>query len=367
MSTNAAKPAKKANRLRYLMILVAVLMLSHGAASAVSFSLDSIAEWGKFPRFCVGVYRWGDKFFNTYDSTYVVGTGTKFNVKLTADSWLDYYRFVLPNDEGAKWDNRYVDLISRPSTSIGVHLTYLAVSVGYDINLSSFIHGVKEARQRYQFGFNCALFAAEAYRETNDVGTRLTRFGPMKHLDIPYNGMHSSSWGIDAYYFFNNKRYSQAAAFGFSKIQTRSQGSFYAGLSVYSQNYDFDFSELADDLDLKDKIPPEWEHNQFISHTTNYGIRCGYGYNWVFAKNWLLAVTVSPTIGIKHGFTNSSIKKTSFSLFNHMKFSLVWNKGRWFAGVVGSGDTAVVSDRQTTFLGNNLSITGSVGWRFNLW
>ena len=359
-------PRKVINRLYKLRFLIVVLLavVAAPSASSVSFDLDSIAAWGKFPKFCIGVYRWGDKFFNTYDTTYVQGTGTKFNVKITADSWLDYYRFVLPG-EGEGYQNRYADLISRPSTSIGVHLTYLAVSVGYDINISSFIHGVKEARQRYQFGFNCALFSAEAYKETSNVGTKITRWGNLKHLSIPYNGMHSSSWGIDAYYFFNNKRYSEAAAFNYSRIQRQSQGSFYAGLSVYSQSYDFDFSHL--DSYIRDRIPEEWEENHFITKTQNYGFRVGYGYNWVFAKHWVLGASISPTIGIKHGYTNSSVTKTGFSLYNHIKGSIVWNGGRWFAGVIGYANTAVVSDRQTTLLGNTLSVTAAVGYRFNLW
>lgn len=350
--------------LKFLLCII-LATASVPRTEAISFSLDSIAAWGKFPKFCIDVYRWGDKFFNSYDSAYVVGTGTKFNVKLTTDSWLDYYRFVLPDIDDSSIENRFVDLISRPSTSVGVHLTYLAVSVGYDINLSSIFHGVKEARQRYQFGFNCALFGAEAYKETNDVGTRMTRFGNYRRLDIPFDGMHSDSWGIDVYYFINNKRYSQAAAFSFSKIQRRSQGSFYAGISVYSQNYDFDFSGL--EKYLLDRLPPEWIDYHYATSTQNYGVRVGYGYNWVFAHNWLFAVSVSPTIGIKHGYTNSYEEKTSFSLYNRAKVSLVWNGGRWFAGAIASANTAVVSDRQTTFLGNDLSLTAAVGYRFNLW
>ena len=351
-----------------LVKVIACLLLALAfsqPSKAVSFSLDSIAEWGKFPRFCIGVYRWGDKFFNSYDSTYVKGTGTKFNVKLTSDSWLDYYRFVLPNIDDTSLENRYVDLVSRPSTSIGVHLTYLAVSVGYDMNVSSIFNGVKDARKRYQFGFNCALLGVEAYKETSEVGTRMTRFGDMKHLDIPFDGIRSDSWGIDAYYFFNNKRYSQAAAFSYSKIQLRSQGSFYAGLSVYSQNYDFNFSGL--EKYLLDRLPTEWIDYHFTTKTQNYGLRLGYGYNWVFAKNWLLAGTISPTIGVKHGFVNSDTSKTSFSLYNHLKFSIVWNSGRWFAGAQASADTAIVSDRQSIFMGNDLNFTAAVGYRFNIW
>ena len=65
---------------------------------AFSFDLDSIAQMGKFPRFVVNTYRWGDKFFNSYDSAYVEGTGYKFNVKAKSELWKDSYIFSLPDD-----------------------------------------------------------------------------------------------------------------------------------------------------------------------------------------------------------------------------------------------------------------------------
>ena len=343
--------------IRLFLVIVSVLA-SGQRAEAISFNLDSIAEWGKFPRFCVNTYRWGDKFFNSYDSTYVVGTGTKFNVKIITDSWLDYYRFTLP-------ENQYVDLVSDPSTSIGAYLTYLAVSVGYDINISNLVGGVRDARSRYQFGFNCSLLGVEAYIENNEVGTKMTRFGDMRDLDIPFNGIKVDTWGIDAYYFFNHKRYSQAAAFNFSKIQRRSQGSFYAGLSIYSQGYDFDFSGL--DPHMLDMLPEEWNGYHYRVKTTNYGFRLGYGYNWALGKKWLIGVSVSPTIGFKVGFVNSDTEETSFSLYNRIKFSAVWNHGYWFIGGVGNVNSSLIADRRTTFLGNIISGTVSVGYRFNLW
>ena len=81
-----------------LFILFLVFFLSGSQkATGLSLALDSVATWGKFPKFCIDVYRWGDRTFNTYDSAYVVGTGKKFNVKLRMDSWLDYYAFDLKN------------------------------------------------------------------------------------------------------------------------------------------------------------------------------------------------------------------------------------------------------------------------------
>lgn len=327
-------------------------------ALALSFNLDSIAEWGKFPRFCVNTYRWGDEFFNSYDSLYVVGTGTKFNVKGTTDSWLDTYHFVLPG-------NQKVDLRSDASTSIGAYLTYLAVSVGYDINISNLFGGVKHARSRYRFGFDCSLLGIEMYWENNDVGTKLKRFGPYEHLSIPFDGVKIGSWGIDAYYFFNHKKYSQAAAFNFSKIQRRSQGSLYAGISIYSQNYDFDFSSL--DKKMLELLPPHWTDYHYRVRTHNYGFRIGYGYNWVVGRNWIVCGSLSPIIGLRKGYINSETEETTFSLYNRAKVSAVWNHGKWFAGIVGKADIAIISHRKTTFMGTNLSLSGAIGYRFNLW
>lgn len=341
-------------------IIVAVLLVLASAlpGRAISFDLDSIAAWGRFPRFCVNTYRWGDKFFNTYDSTYVMGSGYKFNAKITTDSWLDYYHFALPNDTR-------VNMVSDPSTSIGAYLTYLAVSVGYDINISHLFRSTASARSRYRFGFTCSLLSVELYTENNQIGTHIKRFGTERHMDLPFDNISIRSWGLDAYYFFSHKQYSQAAAFSFSKLQNKSHGSFYAGLSIYHQNYDFDFTGLPSKL--TEQLPAWWPDHHYLVKTRNYGLRFGYGYNWAFARNWLLAVSFSPTVGLRRGFVNSEIDNSAVSLFVRGKMSLVWNHGRWFAGAVGVIESSIINDRQTTFTGSNATMSAAIGYRFNLW
>ena len=340
-----------------LMILFLAAVVPQ-RTSAISFALDSIAEWGKFPRFIVNTYRWGDKFFNGYDTTYVTGAGYKFSAKLTTDSWMDGYRFVLPN-------NSRITMMSDPSTSAGVYLTYLAVSAGYDINLSKLMGGADRSRQRFRFGFNCMLFAAEAYVVRNDVGTTIKRFGEFSDQNVPFNGVNNSTWGLDAYYFFTHKRYSEAASFNFSRIQKRSHGSFYTCFSIYTQHLDFDFSHLPEHL--KRELPDTWPDYRYKVDTHNYALRFGYGYNWVFAPKWVLGVSESPIIGVRKGFVVSDIEKVSFSLYNRLKFSVVWNSGRWFFGAVGKFDVAIVNDMRTTYAGGVLSGEAVFGCRFNLW
>ncbi len=335
-----------------------LVSMSSLPAYGISFNLDSIATWGKFPRFVVNTYRWGDKFFNGYDTTYVRSTGYKFSAKITTESWLDGYSFRLPNKTG-------IFMRSDPLTSVGVYLTYLAVSAGYDINVSKLFGGADQSRKRLRFGFNCMLFAAEAYLISNNVGTTLKKFGPEHHLNLPFDAIDNSTWGVDAYYFFNHKRYSEAASFNYSRLQQKSQGAFYTGFSIYSQRLRFDFSGLPEEL--KTILPSHWNNYIYQVNTHNYALRFGYGYNWVFAPKWVLGVSESPIIGVRKGYVNSDISKVSLSLYNRMKLSVVWNNGPWFAGVTGRFDVAIVNDLETTYAGGVLSGEAVFGIRFNLW
>lgn len=346
----------------YRIFFVVLLALSAMCrAEAFSLALDSVAEWGKFPRFCVNTYRWGDKFFNGYDTAYVKGSGYKFNIKLPVECWGDSYRFILPN-------NTYIRMDSEPTTTAGVYLTYLAVSVGYDVNISKNFGSPDRSRQRFRFGFNCMLFAAELYYMKNDIGTTIKRFGERRYLtplNVPFNGINNTTWGVDAYYFFNHKKYSEAASFNFSRLQQKSQGSFYSGISIYTQNLDFNFSALSPEL--KSKLPSDWTDYHYKVNTHNYAIRFGYGYNWVFAPKWVLGVSVSPIVGLRKGFVNSDFEKYSVSFYTRAKLSVVWNSNRWFAGIVGKLDGAMVNEQKTTYVSALFSGQAVIGWRFNIW
>lgn len=357
------RPAVAACPLRRLALVCALLvcaLCSTQRAHGVSFALDSIAQWGKFPRFCVNTYRWGDRFFNTYDSTFVKGSGKRFNVKAKIDSWFDVYDF--------RFDNGYrMEMVSQPSTTMGFYLTYMAVSVGYDMNIGKYFNGAQSARKRFNFQFNCSLFAIDYYNITNDIGTTIRRMGypgEMKRTDIDFKGINSSSWGVDIYYFFNHKNYSQAAAFYYSRIQVKSSGTLYAGLSFWGQRYNFDFWDLVEGPNPQ--LPPSWGFYYQVRNK-NYAIKVGYGYNWVFHPGWCLGVSAAPTFGLRKGFINNPNKdKNSFALNGLMRMSLVYNyKTKWFFGIVGRGDMGLIYDKEHTLLSSNLSVEASAGFRFD--
>jgi len=62
---------KGLKRLFAMLIVCVVACCAAPHARSFSFDLDSIAAMGKFPRFVVNTYRWGNEFFNGYDTTYV--------------------------------------------------------------------------------------------------------------------------------------------------------------------------------------------------------------------------------------------------------------------------------------------------------
>lgn len=349
-------------RTRIVLLLLLLLgVMTPLPARAFSFNLDSIAQMGKFPRFVVNTYRWGDKFFNGYDTMYVQPTGYKFNAKVLSSYRQENYRFLLP-------ERKFMRMDGEPVSTIGAQVQYLAVSAGYDWNIKQLFTGQHQDFHEYRFGFSCMLFSAEFYATTNKVDTHIKRFGPYdspRRYDIPFDGLNNFTWGIDAYYFFNHRRYSQPAAFSFSRIQKRSQGAWYTGFSYYNQDLNFDFINLPPDM--RDQLPSSWEDFRYRVQTRNYAVRVGYGYNWVFAPKWVLGISESPIIGIRRGYVNSSYEKTSFSLYNRLKGGIVWNNNHWFAGLTANFDIAIVNDKQTTYASTTFHTQLAVGYRFNLW
>lgn len=356
----------KVKSLKILRPIILTLLIIVSASShhshAFSLSLDSIAAMGRFPKFCVDTYRWGNTFFNGYDSTYVDGTGYKFNIKLRTDSWLDAYKF----DFG---DGVWMNMTSRPCTSTGLYLTYMAVSVGYDLNVSKYFGGSKRARKRWNFQFSCMLFEAGLYFISNDVGSEIRQFGyddtTLKD-HIKFDGINTTEWGLNLCYFFRHKRYSQAAAFNFSRIQRRTSWAPFAGISYWRQKYDFNFGSLPDTYLSHIPVSPPDYHYGVDTH--NYFIQGGAGINVVLHPDWILGASDALMFGYSHGSIQATqTDRHTMAMLNDFKISVVFNKKQWFAGAIFEAQTGLVGNRRQTLLNSVLTFQVSTGYRFNLW
>ena len=52
---------------------------------------DPSVNYPAFPRFCLKVYNWGDRTFNSYDPAYVVSTGKNWKAISKTYNWAESY------------------------------------------------------------------------------------------------------------------------------------------------------------------------------------------------------------------------------------------------------------------------------------
>ncbi len=320
---------------------------------------DSDIEYPSFVKLCVDVYNWGDRTFNSYDSAYVVGTGYKWKAIIKNDNWLDNYWMRVQ-------DKTTIGMLSNLNSNIGFSLAFMAVSAGYMFDFDNIFAGKAVTHKRWDFNFCCSLIAFDLYYSKNRGGTNIVKFGDYgdndKRLDMPFKDLRLESYGVDAYYFFNNKKYSQGAAYNFSKFQKKSAGSFIAGITISAQDVSMDFSQLPQEM--IDQLP----NKSITSYRFRYNDYCfllGYGYNFVLSKHWLLNLSGLPSIGLKHCMkTSIENRKKLFSYNLKGKMSIIYNRNRLFAGFVGKIDAHWYYSKQYSLINAVENLNVCAGYRF---
>ena len=317
---------------------------------------DTAVVYPKFVKFCVNVYNWADRTFNTYDTAYVQGTGKKFKVLIKNENWLDSYAMRFSN-------GTYMTMASIPASTIGAYLSFSGLSAGYSYSIGKIFNYKEGACQNLRFQFNCALLAAEWYYSHNDGGTKIRNFTQegveFRNIDLP--GLTLNSYGIDVYYFLNNKKYSQGAAYNFSKIQKKSAGSFIFGASISHQSVEIDLTKVPPEIA---KYLPEGA-TEYNYHYNDYCLIVGYGYNWVFHKNWLFNISAMPSFGIKH--CNETSLEGACNLFSmnvNGKLSITRNLNHVFYGLQGRISGHWYKSEAQSFFNSIAFLTLNFGFRF---
>lgn len=319
---------------------------------------DPGIDYPKFPKFCLKVYNWGDRLFNSYDSAYVVSTGKNWKLRGNNSNWAQSYVMEFN-------DHQRISMLSRVYSDLGGYLSFMAVSVGYSASAGSLFGHVKDGRKHFSFNFVCSRFSANYVHYSTNGGVYIHKFGNLdigKHLSIPFDDINHITTQFDLYYFFNNKKYSQAAAYAYSKYQLKSAGSWIAGISISNQKISMDFSSLEPRY-LSFLPSPQLS---YTFHYTDYCLLGGYGYNWAIKpKKWLVNLTIMPSIGLKHSYEDASdgIKNMLSTNFSAM-FSLVYNHKSLFASLYGNFYGNLNFNSQYTFFNSSESININVGMRF---
>lgn len=310
-----------------------------------------------FLKFCLDVYKWGDRFFNSYDPEYVVGTGKRWKARVVNDNWADSYLMNFPNK---------MDLVmsSDVYANIGAYIQYMAVSLGYSWDINTVFRGRPLDHKKWEFGFNCALFDIALYYQENDGGTNLRKFGEYNgrhYFKKPFTGVNLWTAGIDAIYFFNHKRYSHGAAYNFSKFQKRSQGSWIIGFFHTNLKVNFDFNQLPTELLPYLTVPAD----NYVFHYNSYSLTAGYGYNWVIKPKLLFNVTILPSFGITHCYEDSlEGAKYMPAVDLSARNSLTYNLGNFFFSAIYRQKSHWYKSGTYSLVSSVHNFSANIGFRF---
>lgn len=318
---------------------------------------DKNVQYPKFIKFCVDTYNWGDRTFNSYDSAYVVGTGKRWKLFGISDNWLNSYAMHFRKGSD-------INMMSNLSCNLGGEIAYMAVSAAYMIDLDHLIGNKPVTHKKFDLSFTCALFAGNFSYSRNNGTTQIKKFGDYrdgKWISHKFDGLTLESYELDVYYFLNNKKYSQGAAYCFSKIQKRSAGSAIFGITMSSQDVNIDFTDLPAEMlaQLPDNV------RQYRFRYNDYCFLLGYGYNWVLPHHFLLNFSGMPSVGLRHTLQNSLQGRDNLVSLNLIaNTSLIYNKRNFFAGFFGKFNGHFYISKKCNFFNSVEVFNISTGIRF---
>lgn len=259
---------------------------------------DTTVVYPKFLGFCVKVYNWADRVFNSYDTTYVVGTGKKWKARILSDNWVDSY-YLNP---GRKMPMR---MMSDVYSNLGAYIQFMAVSLGYSFDLGRFFGQTPSTHNKLEFNFNCARFNVEGHFWESYGGTYIRTFGGYNNGHLIkefFPGARQRTLAAKAYYFFNNRKFAMGAAYNFSKFQKRSAGSAIIGFNYNNLDITMDLNQIPEELKPYLNIDPRL----YRFHYNTYCVMSGYSYNWVLNPHLLFNISAFPGLGYTRAYEDSA-------------------------------------------------------------
>lgn len=281
------------------------------------------------------------KSFDDYDTLYISPNYYNYTAMLQNTNFYQLYRLSAQNSEG---DSQSINLSPLPSLKIGPYIGWRWIFLGYAFDVSHPHSSQKNTE--YNLSLYSSMLGCDFVyiRNTGDfVLKKVQGFDDVETKQFKgqrFTGMNSSLFSANVYYVFNHRHFSYPAAFAQSTVQRKSCGSMIFGLRYDKQKVNFDYTQLPQDLirypNGEDRIMDELKIKKLEYY--NYSISGGYAYNWVFARNCLLAVSCAPSIGFKKAKGERlkgnefwvSMKNLNFDVISRM--GIVWNNTHWFAG-----------------------------------
>lgn len=308
------------------------------------------------------------KVVNNVDTNYISPNRYNLAFMLEHSTWYEHYRL------GSRENERPQSMNFAPNMGmkLGVYFGWRWIFLGYTFDIEDIFGGNKDKADKTEMSLNIysSKFGVDLYyRKTGSdfklrsaKGFELT--SPIKEQD--FGGLRSNIKGLNAYWIFNHRKFSYPAVYSQSTNQRKSAGSLMAGFSYSQHSIYFDYTQLP--VELKDDLNSNLRFNKV--KYSDYNLSFGYGYNWVFKKDWTANLSLLPGIGFKKAKIDD-IKYNDHHWIKDINFDLItragitYNNSKYF---VGASIVMHTYDYRKT----NLSVTNSFGTLriyagFNFW
>ena len=311
------------------------------------------------------------EWFNATDTNYIQPNKYNLTMMLEQSTWFEHYHLSGTGENG----NQLLGFAPKVNTKLGVYFGWRWIFLGYSFDLASLFKKEREKpRTEMVFNLYSAKFGVDLYYRKTGSNFKITTCknfdNAEKYIGTNFNGFNSKIKGLNAYYIFNSEKYSYPAAYSQSTNQKKSCGSLMAGFAFSQHDITFDQSKLPQEI--KDQIRPSLNFNKLAY--TDFNLSLGYGYNWVFAKNCLLNISLLPAIGYKKARINGTpttpnsdwtqwVKDINFDLIT--RAGITWNNSKYYVG-------ATLILHTYDYRKDNFSMTNSFGSLkiyagFNFW
>lgn len=295
-------------------------------------------EESKFLKTSKNIFNKAVDWFNATDTTYILPNKYNLTFMLEQSTWFEHYRLGISGENG----NQVLGFTPKVNTKLGLYFGWRWIFLGYSFDLSSLFKKEREkTRTEMVFNLYSAKFGLDLYYRKSGNNFKITSYKNFNlsedYVGTNFSGFQSSIKGLNAYYIFKSDKYSYPAAYSQSTNQKKSCGSFMAGFAYSQHQLTFDQSKLPQEI--QEQINPSSSFRKL--NYTDYNLSFGYGYNWVFAKNCLLNLSLLPAIGYKKARINDMQATEDFSWtkwVNDINFDLItragitWNNTKYYVG-----------------------------------
>ena len=273
--------------------------------------------------------------FSDFDTLYISPNRYNYALMATHFSNFEYYSVTSEFPQPQK-----LSFSPNPHNKIGLYFGWRWIFLGWSVDIDDIYR--KTNRKNKGTEFDLSLYSSKLgvdifYRRTgNNYKIHKIR-GFYDEIPSDYSedfsGLKVDIKGLNLYYIFNNRKFSYPAAFSQSTNQRRNAGTFKAGFSISKHNLDFDYQQLP--AYIQERMNPGMKVNKI--KYTNANISFGYAYNWVFARNCLACLSLTPAIAYKASDVDAETQegKAWYSKFNLdflLRAGVVYNNGKYFVG-----------------------------------